>query len=76
MSLYTMKTVSIIYHCQLTQQLKSHEGQFMQKINGRVFIPQRFKKHKAILAVCEGPITLLNKVGERAMTDKNFHIVS
>lgn len=72
----TPKTVTVIYYCEQTLMMKHQICQFMQYNDGRVRIPNRFKHNKAILAVCEGVINVMNMIGERAMPTKNLSIAS
>ena len=70
------KTVTVIYFCEKTLMMQHQICQFMQYDNGRVRIPRRFKHNKTIIAVCEGAINVMNKIGERAMPTKNLAIAS
>ena len=60
-----LRTVTIIYYCDNSLELMHHVGAFPQNASGRVVIPRNFKEEKSIVAVCEGEITILNKVGDR-----------
>ena len=70
------KTVTVIYFCEQTLMMKHQICQFMQCDDGRVNIPSKFKHNKAILAVCEGVINVMNMLGERAMPTKRLSIAS
>jgi uncharacterized protein (TIGR02922 family) len=41
---------------------------FPQNDEGRVIIPQSFKDEKSIIAVCDGEVEILNKVGDRILS--------
>ncbi|MEW6991374.1 TIGR02922 family protein [Colwelliaceae bacterium 6441] len=60
-----LRKVTIIYYSDLSLELMHEVANFEQNINGRVVIPKEFKKDKSIIAVCDGEITILNKVGDR-----------
>ncbi len=60
-----LRTVTIIYYCDNSLELKHHVGAFPQNKCGRVIISSEFKVEKSIVAVCDGEITILNKVGDR-----------
>jgi len=59
------RTVTIIYYCDNSLELMHHVGVFPQNATGRVIISDEFKDEKSIIAVCEGEITILNKMGDR-----------
>jgi uncharacterized protein (TIGR02922 family) len=58
-------TVTIIYYCDHSLELMHYVGSFPQNSSGRVIISEAFKDEKSIVAVCEGEITILNKLGDR-----------
>lgn len=60
-----LRTVTIIYYCDNSLELLHTVGRFSQNETGRVIIPEEFKADKSIIAVCDGEITILNKVGDR-----------
>jgi len=60
-----LRTVTIIYYCDNSLELMHFVGRFAQNASGRVIIPNQFKEDKSIIAVCEGEVTILNKVGDR-----------
>ena len=60
-----LRTVTIIYYCDNSLELMHHIGHFPQNESGRVIIPKQFKEDKSIIAVCDGEVTILNKVGDR-----------
>ncbi len=60
-----LRTVTIIYYNDLSLELMHDVERFPQNENGRVIISNDFKVEKSIVAVCDGEITILNKVGDR-----------
>ncbi|AOW75941.1 TIGR02922 family protein [Colwellia sp. PAMC 20917] len=60
-----LRTVTIIYYIEDSLELMHFVGQFAENASGRVIIPEKFKEDKSIVAVCDGEITILNKVGDR-----------
>ena len=60
-----LRTVTIIYYCDNARELMHYVGAFPQNASGRVIISEAFKDEKSIIAVCEGEITILNKMGDR-----------
>tara|TARA_R110001592_G_scaffold248402_10_gene510758 strand:- start:3308 stop:3526 length:219 start_codon:yes stop_codon:yes gene_type:complete len=60
-----LRTVTIIYYIEDSLELMHFVGQFTENASGRVIIPEKFKEDKSIVAVCDGEITILNKVGDR-----------
>ncbi len=60
-----LRKVTIIYYNDLSLELMSDVRCFPQNKNGRVIIPDDYKIDKSVIAVCDGEITILNKVGER-----------
>lgn len=59
------RIVTIIYYNDSSLELLHEVHSFFQNENGRVIIPQSFKKDKSIVAVCDGEIKILNKIGDR-----------
>lgn len=62
---FTMKEVTIIYYGEESLELKHSFERFPQLQNGRVVIPESYKKDKSIIAVCEGKVNILNRFGDR-----------
>jgi len=62
------RTVTIIYYTEGSLELKHDVKTFEENVNGRVIIPNDFKVDKSIIAVCDGEIEILNKVGERILS--------
>lgn len=65
MSEINLRTVTIIYYCDNSLELMHHIGSFQQSASGRVIVSEEFKEDKSIIAVCEGEIIILNKIGDR-----------
>ncbi len=60
--------VTIIYY-QIESLELLHEVKFFPKNSqGRVVLPEEFKEGKSIIAVCQGEIEILNKVGDRILS--------
>jgi uncharacterized protein (TIGR02922 family) len=60
-----LRTITIIYYCDDSLELKHYTGSFPQQESGRVIISNKFKEEKSIIAVCDGEIDILNKIGDR-----------
>jgi uncharacterized protein (TIGR02922 family) len=61
------RKVTIIYYSDGDLELHHKVKIFEQNEDGRVVIPPAFKEGKSIIAVCEGEIEILNKIGERIL---------
>lgn len=61
------KTVTVIFYDNVSLELQHQVGNFSYNQNGRVIIPTAFKEGKSIIAVCEGDVNVLNKIGERIL---------
>ncbi|WP_068545207.1 TIGR02922 family protein [Thalassotalea crassostreae] len=59
------RKVTILYYDITSLELNHEVALFPQKDGGRVIISDEFKKNKSIIAVCDGEITILNKIGDR-----------
>lgn len=66
--------VTVIYYSDLSLELHSDCCRFNVNKNGRVIIPEQFKQGKSIVAVCEGEISILNKIGDRIVGHDQFLI--
>ncbi len=62
------RTVTIIYYSDDDLELHHKVKIFEQNEDGRVIIPQAFKDGKSIIAVCDGEIQILNKIGDRILS--------
>ena len=60
--------VTIIYYHDESLELRHEVTSFLKNEQGRVVIPEAFKEGKSIIAVCEGEIQILNKVGDRILS--------
>lgn len=60
-----LRTVTVIYYCDASLELLHETRDFEQNIHGRVILPKEFKEGKSIIAVCDGEIKILNKLGDR-----------
>jgi len=68
MTKLTLRQVTIIYYCDNSLELHHQVETFPQNEHGRVVIPDSFKDDKSIIAVCDGEIEILNKVGDRILS--------
>jgi len=64
-----LRKVTIIYYSDISLELMHEVTCFPQNENGRVIISDEFKKDKSIVAVCDGEINILNKIGDRVQLD-------
>lgn len=64
----TLIEVTVIYYQDSSLELLHETHHFPKNENGRVVIPASFKKGKSIIAVCEGEIQILNKIGDRILS--------
>lgn len=62
------RQVTIIYYRDDGLELHHKVKTFPQNDEGRVIISQEFKEGKSIIAVCEGEVEILNKVGDRILS--------
>ncbi|WP_371376385.1 TIGR02922 family protein [Thalassotalea aquiviva] len=63
-----LKCVTIIYYDVDSLELKHQVMDLPVSQHGRVIIPDEFKKKASIVAVCEGKVNVLNKIGERVLS--------
>lgn len=63
------RLVTIIYYNDVSLELMYEVCTFSQNENGRVVIPAIFKEGKSIVAVCNGKVDILNKIGDRVCDD-------
>ncbi|WP_394175027.1 TIGR02922 family protein [Thalassotalea litorea] len=59
--------VTVIYYDNNSLELHHKFITAECKSNGRVVIPDEYKVNKSIIAVCEGEVDVLNKVGDRIL---------
>lgn len=62
------RIVTIIYYRDDGLELHHEVNTFEQNDDGRVVIPKAFKEGKSIIAVCDGEIEILNKIGDRILS--------
>jgi uncharacterized protein (TIGR02922 family) len=62
------RKVTIIYYRDDGLELHHKVKVFEQNDEGRVIIPPAFKDGKSIIAVCDGEIEILNKIGDRILS--------
>jgi uncharacterized protein (TIGR02922 family) len=62
------RKVTIIYYRDDGLELHHEAKTFEQNDDGRVVIPKAFKQGKSIIAVCDGEIEILNKIGDRILS--------
>lgn len=60
-----LRTVTILYYDIHSLELNHSVQRFPQAHKGRVIISNDFKKDKSIIAVCDGDVEVLNKIGDR-----------
>ena len=61
--------VTVIYYCDTSLELRHALLIVEENKHGRVVIPDSFKKGKSIIAVCQGRVNILNKAGDRILSD-------
>jgi uncharacterized protein (TIGR02922 family) len=59
------RLVTIIFYSDISLELMHEVHTFPKNKSGRVVIPQSFKVDKSIIAVCDGEVNILNKIGDR-----------
>ena len=67
MNVSQTELVTVIYYCDKSIELMHYVGEFYKNSEGRVIIPNDFKKDKSIVAVCRGEVDILNKIGDRIL---------
>jgi uncharacterized protein (TIGR02922 family) len=65
---FQKKRVTVIYYSDTSLELLHKIELFLQSPEGRVVIPESFKQGKSIIAVCDGEINILNKIGDRIIS--------
>ena len=61
----SLATYTVIYCADDSLEIQHEAKQFSVRENGRIVIPDSFKDGKIIIAVCEGDVSVLNKLGDR-----------
>ena len=59
--------VTVIYYEEASLVIKHDVKSFEIGLGGRVVLPASYKQGKSIIAVCEGKVNFLNKVGDRVL---------
>ena len=59
--------VTVIYYEESSLEIKHDVKRFECNQGGRVILPLEYKKGKSIIAVCEGRVKFLNKIGDRIL---------
>jgi uncharacterized protein (TIGR02922 family) len=67
-----VRKVTVIYYCDTSLELWHQVHMFPQNEQGRVIISNEFRKGKSIVAVCDGEIEILNKIGDRILSNYDF----
>ena len=62
------RQVTIIYYDDDGLELYHTVEILDQNEEGRVIIPRAFKEGKSIIAVCDGEVEILNKIGDRILS--------
>jgi uncharacterized protein (TIGR02922 family) len=62
--------VTVIYYSTADLELKDKPIYCRKGQNGRVIIPESFKKDKNIVAVIGGRVKILNKIGDRILEEE------
>lgn len=62
------RKVTVIYYHVDSLELQHKVASFPENESGRVVIADSFKEGKSIIAVCDGEIEILNKVGDRILS--------
>ncbi len=60
--------VTIIYYHEHSLELLHLVSYFPKNQNGRVILSNVFREGKSIIAVCEGEINIINKIGDRILS--------
>ena len=68
MSNNELQKVTIIYYSETSLELQHEVCELPANDTGRVIIPDEFKVDKSIIAVCQGDIRILNKMGDRIVS--------
>lgn len=69
------RLVTIVYYDSSSLALKHHATHFEQHDeSSRIIIPQEYKEDKIIIAVCDGEINILNRLGDRILPSEEIDI--
>jgi uncharacterized protein (TIGR02922 family) len=64
--------ITVIYYIKTSLELKHDYIYFDRPEGERIVLTKSYKKDKSIIAVCEGHITFLNKLGERVTSQMSI----
>lgn len=67
MSKQLLRQVTIIYYENASLELMHQVISLPENESGRVIIPEIFKQDRSIIAVCDGEVKILNKIGDRIL---------
>jgi uncharacterized protein (TIGR02922 family) len=59
--------VTVIYYDDTSLELKHDVKAFDYGKGGRVVLPSEYRLGKSIVAICEGDVKIINKVGDRIL---------
>ncbi len=62
------REVTVIYYHEASLELHHQVITFPENNQGRVIISDEFRRGKSIVAVCDGEVDILNKVGDRILS--------
>jgi|TARA_B110000090_G_C13102915_1_gene339284 uncharacterized protein (TIGR02922 family) len=68
----TLTQVTIIYYHEESLELLHVVKKLPKNQQGRVVIAEEFKEGKSIIAVCQGKVQILNKMGDRILPVGKF----
>ncbi|GAA0813866.1 hypothetical protein GCM10009111_09850 [Colwellia asteriadis] len=63
------RTVTVIYCSDGELELFRETQRFALNFYGDMIIPERYKRGKTIVAVCEGEVEILNSIGDRLIAE-------
>lgn len=69
-----LQTVTVIYYADTNLELQHDVKTFPKSEAGRVVLPDIYRKGKSIVAICEGKVNILNKIGERILPMEEMHL--
>lgn len=67
-----LRKVTIIYYCDTSLELWHKVAMFPQNEQGRVIISSAFREGKSIVAVCDGEVEILNRIGDRILSNFDY----
>ncbi|WP_440874461.1 TIGR02922 family protein [Thalassotalea sp. PLHSN55] len=63
-----VREVTVIYYHEASLELQHQIATFPENDQGRVVISSEFRQGKSIVAVCDGQVDILNKIGDRILS--------